>query len=256
MLRKRFSPRKMGSALLTLGALALALLLAGCGTPEAPGAAGTRPGSARGDLRAAGKVPGPVTTGQSKSQANDKVVSTIEGDRMTVVSTGSLSKQLESSPFRFAEVSREWGIDFVHFSGMTADKYFPTANGSGVAIFDYDNDGLMDIYFASCTLLPLGTSVNGPNRLYKNLGNGKFRDVTDSSGLGFRGFCHGIIVGDIDNDGDQDVFLCNYGPNVLYLNNGNGTFKDTCVCDHQWRHKFLGPGQRNHRYRRHNHERK
>ena len=68
--------------------------------------------------------------------------------------------------------------------------------------------------------------MKGPNRLYKNLGDGKFQDVTEASGLGFRGFCHGIIVGDIDNDGDQDVFLCNYGPNVLYLNNGNGTFKD------------------------------
>ena len=50
--------------------------------------------------------------------------------------------------------------------------------------------------------------------------------MTESSGLGFAGFCHGIIVGDIDNDGDQDVFLCNYGPNVLYLNNGDGTFRD------------------------------
>ena len=50
--------------------------------------------------------------------------------------------------------------------------------------------------------------------------------MTESSGLGYRGFCHGIIAGDIDNDGDPDVFLCNYGPNVLYLNNGDGTFKD------------------------------
>ena len=160
-----------------------------------------------------------------KSQA--KVVSTIEGDRMTVVAPPVvLTKQTESSPFRFAEIAKEAGIDFVHFSGMTEEKHFPTANGSGVAIFDYDNDGLIDIYFATATLLPLGTAVKGPNRLYKNLGNGKFKDVTEASGLGFRGFCHGIIVGDIDNDGDQDVFLCNYGPNVLYLNNGNGTFKD------------------------------
>ena len=124
----------------------------------------------------------------------------------------SLTKQTEPSPFRFAEIAKEAGIDFVHFSGMTEDKHFPTANGSGVAVFDFDNDGLLDIYFATATLLPLGTAEKGPNRLYKNLGHGHFKDVTDASGLGFRGFCHGIITGDIDNDGDQDVFLCNYGP--------------------------------------------
>ncbi len=130
------------------------------------------------------------------------------------------------SPFRFAEIAAQAGIDFVHFSGMTEEKHFPTANGSGVAVFDYDNDGKLDIYFATCTLLPLGTATKGPNRLYRNLGNNAFEDVTEASGLGFRGFCHGIVVGDIDNDGDQDVFLCNYGPNVLYLNNGDGTFRD------------------------------
>jgi hypothetical protein len=75
-------------------------------------------------------------------------------------------------------------------------------------------------------LLPLGKAEKGPNRLYRNLGNGLFQDVTERSGLGFRGFCHGIIVGDIDNDGDADVFLCNYGSNALYLNLGDGTFRD------------------------------
>ncbi len=145
---------------------------------------------------------------------------------MTVIAPIVMSKQTESSPFRFAEIAREAGIDFVHFSGMNEEKHFPTANGSGVAVFDYDNDGLLDIYFASATLLPLGTAEKGPNRLYKNLGKNKFKDVTEASGLGYRGFCHGIIAGDLDNDGDQDVFLCNYGSNALYLNNGNGTFKD------------------------------
>ena len=114
-----------------------------------------------------------------------------------------LTKQTQSSPFRFTERAKEAGIDFVHFSGMTEERHFPTANGSGVAIFDYDGDGKLDLYFATCTLLPLGTAEKGPNRLYKNMGDGTFRDVTESSGLGFAGFCHGIIVGDIDNDGDQ-----------------------------------------------------
>jgi hypothetical protein len=130
------------------------------------------------------------------------------------------------SPFRFAEIAKEAGIDFVHFSGMTAERHYPTANGSGVAIFDYDNDGKPDLYFATSTRLPPGTARTGPNRLYKNLGQNRFRDVTERSGLGFAGHCHGIVVGDIDNDGDPDVFLCNYGPDALFLNNGDGTFRD------------------------------
>jgi hypothetical protein len=130
------------------------------------------------------------------------------------------------SPFRFTEIAQQAGVDFVHFSGMTEDRHFPTANGSGVAIFDYDNDGKLDLYFATGTLLPLGTARKGPNRLYRNRGGKRFEDVTEASGLGFAGYCHGIVVGDIDNDGDQDVFLCNYGPNLLFLNEGNGTFTD------------------------------
>jgi hypothetical protein len=137
-----------------------------------------------------------------------------------------LTPQTEPSPFRFAEIARAAGIDFVHFSGMTRQKYFPTANSSGVALFDYDNDGWLDLYFATCTELPLGTAFHGPNRLYKNRGGGAFQDVTESSGLGFRGFCNGIVAGDIDNDGDADVFLANFGPNALFLNNGDGTFRD------------------------------
>jgi enediyne biosynthesis protein E4 len=169
----------------------------------------------------------PATNGATGQTDPSKMLSSIAGDRMSIIpSTVVLSKQLTSSPFRFTDIASESGIYFVHVSGMTEQKHFPTANGSGAAIFDYDNDGLLDIYFATATLLPLGTAVKGPNRLYKNRGGNHFEDVTDASGLGFRGFCHGIIAGDIDNDGDQDVFLCNYGSNVLYLNQGNGTFID------------------------------
>ncbi len=109
---------------------------------------------------------------------------------------------------------------------MSAVKQFPTANGSGVAIFDFDNDGKMDLCFATGNALPLDPAAAVPNRLYKNLGDGRFRDVTEPSGLGFRGYCHGVIVADIDNDGDQDVFFSNYGGDALFLNNGNGTFSD------------------------------
>ncbi len=167
---------------------------------------------------------GPVAIGREKADAFAR----ISGDRLSgrTTATAVTSQQKHSSPFRFNEIARQSGIDFVHFSGMTGDKHFPTANGSGAAMFDYDGDGKLDLYFATGTLLPLGTAHKGPNRLYKNLGNGQFRDVTAASGLGFVGFSHGIVVGDIDNDGDQDVFLANYGPNVLYENNGHGTFRD------------------------------
>ncbi len=138
----------------------------------------------------------------------------------------NLRRPQEPSPFRFAEIARQSGIDFVHVSGMTEERHAPTANGSGVAIFDYDNDGRLDLYFATGTLLPVGTARKGPNRLYKNLGGHRFRDATEASGLGFAGCCQGIVVGDIDNDGDPDVFLCNYGENVLFLNNGDGSFRD------------------------------
>ncbi len=155
----------------------------------------------------------------------------IPGDRGDIrVARGPMrvmmSRQPETSPFRFEEIAAQSGLDFVHVAGMTYERHMPAANGSGVALFDYDGDGLLDIYFVSCTFLPVGSSEAGRNRLYKNLGGLRFRDVTDSSGLGFHGFGHGVVVGDIDNDGDPDVFLCNYGSNRLYRNNGNGTFSD------------------------------
>ncbi|WP_250847248.1 CRTAC1 family protein [Aquisphaera insulae] len=218
------------------GRLAGVLLLStvvGCESSSGPEPARGRPPEATksGAAKSAGstqsgKPASSAASSTSNSQA-EPLKSTIAGDRQTVLSTVSLTKQTESSPFRFTEVAKDWGIDFVEFSGMTPDKYFPTANGSGLAIFDYDNDGLMDLYFATCTELPLGSGTRKePNRLFKNLGKGKFKDTTEAAGVGFKGFCHGVIVGDLDNDGDQDLFLCNYGPNVLYQNNGDGTFKD------------------------------
>jgi enediyne biosynthesis protein E4 len=132
----------------------------------------------------------------------------------------------EPGPFRFVDIRPESGVDFVHVSGMTPEKLFPTANGSGVAIFDYDGDGKLDLYFATGNALPLSARPPASNRLYKNLGGGKFRDETERSGLGFHGYCHGITVGDIDNDGDPDVFLCNYGGDALYQNRGDGNFRE------------------------------
>ena len=199
--------------------LILASALSGC-NPTSPGAPTVAP--------SAGSSPPVSAPDPSRARAPDPGQPAVLGDRM--VPTGPVKARpaapQEPSPFRFAEVAKGSGIDFRHFSGMTEARHFPTANGSGVAFLDYDGDGKLDVYFATATLLPLGTATKGPNRLYRNLGGGQFRDTTEAAGLAFAGFCHGIIAGDVDNDGDADVFLCNYGPNALYLNNGDGTFKD------------------------------
>jgi enediyne biosynthesis protein E4 len=203
--------------------LLIGLTLAGCNAtaPATPGGTSApSPGIASSNL-----APTTTTTTQT-TPSKPKTI--LQDDRLAGLDNVVIKPPppQDPSPFRFAEIAQKSGIDFKHFSGMTVDKHFPTANGSGVAFLDYDNDGKLDIYFANATLIPVGTTKKGPNRLYKNMGDGTFRDVTASAGLGFEGFCHGIVVGDIDNDGDQDVFLCNYGPNVLYLNTGDGTFKD------------------------------
>ncbi len=132
----------------------------------------------------------------------------------------------EPSPLRFTNVAKEAGVDFQHVSGMTEERYFPTANGSGIVVFDYDNDGWLDLYFLSNCYLPVDSRPEGQNRLFHNLGGMKFEDVTEASGLGVHRFCHGAIPGDFDNDGDQDLFLATFHQNTLFLNNGDGTFRD------------------------------
>ena len=132
------------------------------------------------------------------------------------------------SPIRFRDVTAESGIDFVHTHGGSGRKYIVETVTAGLATFDYDNDGLTDIYFLNGRPLA-GTEANvhAKNRLYRNLGGMKFKDVTDQAGVGGGiGYGLGVCVADYDNDGYQDIYLSNYGENILYHNNGNGTFTD------------------------------
>jgi hypothetical protein len=128
---------------------------------------------------------------------------------------------------RFRDASEASGVAFVHCSGNGPEKDFPTCLGSGIALLDYDGDGWLDLYCASTRTLPLGApDRSGGNKLYRNRRDGTYEDVTVRAGVGFRGFNHGIAVGDADNNGFPDLYLTNLGPNVLYLNNGDGTFRD------------------------------
>lgn len=121
-------------------------------------------------------------------------------------------------------------VDYTTRNGFDGRKYFPQAMCGGVAIFDYDNDGYMDIFFTNGALMPNLTKADSSyyNRLYRNKGDGTFEDVTEKAGLsGIKlGFSFGVAIGDYDNDGHEDIFIANAGANTLYHNNGDGTFTD------------------------------
>lgn len=141
----------------------------------------------------------------------------------------------------FREVAAETGLNFHHFSGATGKHYMPEIMGPGVALFDYDNDGDLDIYLVQGTRLGQnGKLIAEPpsgwkpgNRLFKNLlsetGKLRFVDVTEEAGIGHVGYGMGVAVGDYDNDGFLDLYVTNFGRNVLYHNNGNGTFTDVTL---------------------------
>ncbi len=131
------------------------------------------------------------------------------------------------SPIQFTDVTRQTGIGFVHTDGSSGRRYIVESVASGLATFDYDGDGDIDIYFLNGAPLP-GSRIAPPprNALYRNDGGWKFTDVTQTAGVGDTGYGLGVCVGDYDNDGDPDIYLNNFGPNVLYRNNGDGTFSD------------------------------
>ena len=100
--------------------------------------------------------------------------------------------------------------------------------GGGIAVLDYDQDGWPDLYLTQgCPWPPRNESTVYTDRLFRNLGDGRFRDVTGAAGLGDGWFSQGATVGDVDNDGWPDLYLANIGHNRLYCNNGNGTFRET-----------------------------
>src|SRR5271170_8456283 len=128
----------------------------------------------------------------------------------------------------FTDIAEKTGLTMQEiFGGIDTKKYIIETTGTGVAIFDYDNDGWPDIFLVNGTRL--GASPAGPapsNHLYRNNHDGTFTDVTVKAGLAATGWGQGVCVGDYDNDGWEDLYITYYGKNVLYHNNGDGTFTD------------------------------
>lgn len=129
---------------------------------------------------------------------------------------------------QFVDVAREAGLtDTVHYGGVEQVKYIVEANGCGVAFYDYDNDGWLDVFVLNGSRLEGFPSGQEPsNRLYRNNRDGTFTDVTREAGLVRSGWANSVCIGDFDNDGNDDLFVTYWGQNVLYRNNGNGTFTD------------------------------
>ena len=128
----------------------------------------------------------------------------------------------------FTDIAKPAGLTMTNtFGSVTTKKYIIETTGTGVAIFDADNDGWPDIFIVNGTKLEGFPADEAPtNHLYHNNHDGTFTDITQKAGLAHTGWGQGVCVGDYDNDGFEDLYVTYYGKNVLYHNNGNGTFTD------------------------------
>jgi hypothetical protein len=142
---------------------------------------------------------------------------------------------MQAVPAQFIDVTSALGVRFQYMASHTPKHYLLETMGAGVALFDYDNDGRLDIFLVNGAPLadptskgtvPQKTASEYWNRLYHQKQDGSFEDVTEHAGLQGVGYGMGAAVGDYDNDGYEDLYVTAYGGNKLYHNNGDGTFTD------------------------------
>ncbi|MGA7157499.1 MAG: FG-GAP-like repeat-containing protein [Acidobacteriaceae bacterium] len=159
----------------------------------------------------------------------------VAGSASAQTDAGSPSTKTLSPAVQFVDATARDGVHFTGVASHTSHKYLMETMGSGVAAFDFDNDGRLDLFFVNGAQLsdptPKGTipKKSGPrdwNRLYHQKKDGTFEDVTEKAGLEGVGYGMGVAVGDYDNDGYEDLYVTAYGGNRLYHNNGDGTFTD------------------------------
>jgi enediyne biosynthesis protein E4 len=144
-----------------------------------------------------------------------------------ILFVGHLAAQQNETKIRLDDATNQSNIGFVHSDGSSGRRYVVEPFTAGLAIFDYDGDGYLDIYFLNGSALP-GSKFEKPlqSALYRNNGNWTFTDVSATSGTNASSYALGVVAGDYDSDGDVDLYVTNFGPNTFFENNGDGTFAD------------------------------
>jgi hypothetical protein len=187
----------------------------------------------------------PAGTGDRAEQAPPTRRPTVEAENVesnagiAAANDGRTHDDATSNPggISFVDALASSQIRFRHTDGGSGRRYIVETVVAGLALFDYDGDSLVDIYFLNGAPLPGAKSSEPPrNALYRNNGDWTFTDVTAAAGVGDTGYGLGVTAGDFDNDGDQDLYVNNFGPNVFYVNNGDGTFSEAAdraqvACD-------------------------
>src|SRR6185369_3413077 len=134
------------------------------------------------------------------------------------------------APLLFRNITSEAGIDFQHHAAPEK-KFIVESMSGGVALLDYDGDGLLDIYLTdSLTVDTAKDPQAARSALYRNRGGGRFEDVTEKAGVGHPGWAMGVCTADMDGDGREDIYVTGLGRNYLYRNNGDGTFTDLAAA--------------------------
>src|SRR5258705_6111963 len=166
---------------------------------------------------------------------------TIPAIAQTEPASGAKSNKISTpsqpvlGPGRFVDITTKSDVSFVGQASHTSKKYLLETMGSGVALFDYDNDGLLDIFFVNGAglvdptpkgTIPQKTAPKYWNRLFHQKKDGTFEDVTEKAGVQGVGYGMGVAAGDYDNDGYEDLYVTAYGGSRLYHNNGDGNFTD------------------------------
>lgn len=140
----------------------------------------------------------------------------------------STAAQSAESPIVFENTIDASKIHFILKNSVSPQRYSIETMTGGVALFDYNNDGLLDIFFTNGAEIPSlkKSDASFYNRLFRNNGDGTFTDVTEKAGLAGVGYSMGVAAGDYDNDGFVDLYVTGFDRNQLFHNNGNGTFTD------------------------------